>query len=113
MAKEKNINEYKLVLILQYFNLVKNSYSYQELLTIFGFTFEQLDSLLEYLLNEKYVFLKDYYQLTDKAIELLNSYDIIDSDFLTETSMDDIFTEETWGFDRIYIPKSFEKKFKK
>lgn len=104
------MENYKKTLVLHYFHNVGASYSYQELLMLFGFQNEQLDALLSELLNEELLVLDKYLKVTPKALEHLEELNLIDVEF-NETE-EELFTEDTINFDDVYIPKRFDGKFK-
>lgn len=102
---------YKELMILHYFNNVSASYSYRELLIIFGFQMEQLDLILDKLLHEELLVMDDYYKISKKGKEELKQNKLDDVEF-DELEIDNIFTEKTIGLNEIYIPKRFSKSFK-
>ncbi len=113
MGIKSPIDNYKIALLLQYFNSVDSSYSYQEIMMLFGYTFEQIDNLITYLIDEDLILLKEYLKVSDKGKNYLDNYNLLNVDFEIEETTDDIFTEERISFEDIYIPKKFEKKYKK
>lgn len=107
---------YKIALILNYLEDVGQSYSYHEMMDIFGYSFVQLQELLEYIRSLNLITLKGYYKVTEEGYNLLNSYGLTELDFeeFIEGHMeDDIFIEEKLNINEVYIPKKFEKKYKK
>lgn len=113
MGNEIQIDNYKIALLLQYFNSVDSSYSYQEIMMLFGYTFEQIDNLITYLIDEDLILLREYLKISDRGKNYLDDYNLLNVDLEDRETTDDIFTEERISFEDIYIPKKFEKKYKK
>lgn len=109
----KSKEEYKLVMILKYFKLVKESYSYNELMDLFGLNIKQLDSLLFEMIQLRLLEVNQYIKITTSGEDLLKKYNINDYEQIDSYIETDIFNYERIEFEDIYIPKGFEKKFKK
>ena len=105
------MDNYKKVIALHYFNNVKASYSYNELLMLFGFQNEQLDLMLKELIRENLLKLDQYFKLTEEGLDKLNQLNLLDVDY-ENIEEEEIFTEVPMDFMEIYIPKKFDKKFK-
>ena len=105
------MDKYKKIMALHYFNNLGASYSYNELLMIFGFQVEQLDLMLEELIREDLIKLDQYFKVTEKGIEELKKLNLHDVEF-ENIEEDEVFTEVPMSFTEIYIPKRFDKKFK-
>ncbi len=109
----KNINEYKIVLILKYFKLVNASYSYNELMDLFGLNIKQLDSFLNDMIEMGLLEINQYIKVTHQGEGLLKKYNMNNFDELEEDIELNIFCDEKMGFEDIYIPDGFDKKLKK
>ncbi|WP_042346798.1 hypothetical protein [Bacillus massiliigorillae] len=105
------MDKYKTVMILHYFNNVRASYSYNELLMLFGFQKEQLDLMLEELLKADMLKLDQYFKLTDKGLDELKRINLLEVDY-DSVDEEEIFTQTPMSFTEVYIPKRFDKKFK-
>ncbi|PGY54154.1 hypothetical protein [Priestia megaterium] len=105
------MSEYKELMILHYFNNVGASYSYQELLMIFGFQDEQLQLMLKKLMQKELLKIEGYFKVTEKGLNELRSLKLDEIKF-DEVEIEDIFTNVPIDFSDIYIPKRFSKKFK-
>ncbi len=105
--------DYKRVLILNYINTIKSSYSYVELSELFGISLSQVDNVLLELENQGYLVLDKYYKLTNMGTNILSKYNLENIDFFdTMESEVSIFKNEKISLDEIYIPKNFDKKIK-
>lgn len=106
------MDDYKELLILQYFNTVKAGYSYNEISKIFGLQVEQVDNLIDYLIKKGLIDIKGYIKVTNKGITLLRHMNLNETEFGTTDELN-IFTEGILGKNEIYIPNDFNSKFKK
>lgn len=106
------VDDYKELLILQYFNTVKAGYSYNEISKIFGLQVEQVDNLIDYLIKKGLIDIKGYIKVTNKGITLLRHMNLNETEFGTTDELN-IFTEGILGKNEIYIPNDFNSKFKK
>lgn len=104
--------DYKVLLILVYFNSVQASYSYREISENFGLSFVQVESLINKLQQENLLALEGYYKLTSTAVELLEQYNMLNIDYFESFEVKSIFTKKPMGFDEVYIPIGFTKKIK-
>jgi|GEM_PF-6758364 len=105
------MSDYKELMVLHYFNNVGASYSYRELLMIFGFQTEQLDLLIKKLLKIELLKIDGYLKITEKGIcELIDNN--LDGLKFDNIEIDDIFTEIPMEFSYIYVPKRFSKSYK-
>ncbi|WP_342533291.1 hypothetical protein MHB40_20195 [Lysinibacillus sp. FSL K6-0057] len=102
---------YKEILILHYFNNVKASYSYDEILKIFGLQTEQLDNILSNLLKDGLIELENYFKLTKIGVQILKELNLYRKEY-DDVGEENLFVNEPLRFDEIYIPKRFDKKFK-
>lgn len=112
--KENKIDNYKLALILKYFDEVGEGYSYNEMMGIFGYSFKQLQQQLDYIEECELLKFNNFYIITEEAKTLLNKYNLNEislNEFDLDFDEDNIFTEEPIGLDEIYIPSDFDKKF--
>ena len=101
---------YKNKLILAYFNNVGDSYSYRELIELFGLTTIQLEKILEDLIEREYLIIKEGYILTSKAKKILEEEKGITSNIFENDMGEEIFTNRPLDFSEVYIPKNFDKK---
>jgi hypothetical protein len=110
--------DFKLLIILMYFNSVKNSYSYVELISLLRIPYEQLMIKIDYLIAQGYLYKDGEYALIDisskgslklkenslEKFNILNMYnDNTDSIIEVPNRME---------IDEIFIPKDFDKSFK-
>lgn len=102
---------YKELMILHYLNSAGASYSYHDILIIFGLQVEQLDLVLDKLLNEELLVIDGYYKISEKGKRELNQHKLENVEF-DDIDIDNIFTEKTMKLNEIYIPKRFSKMFK-
>ena len=110
--------DFRLTLILIYFNTVKDSYSYSELISIIGITYSQLDEMLKELLNKEFLKYNEYkiISLNELGIKQLIEYGFDDTDIFA--IYDDVIDKNSWftfekiGVNDIYIPRKFNEKFK-
>ncbi|MFA1642919.1 hypothetical protein AB5N96_08640 [Chryseomicrobium imtechense] len=105
------MNDYKLTLMLHYFNTADASYSYNELLRFFGVQNDQLDEIINMLLGKGYLYIDGYLKLTDKGLKKINEYSLADVKF-DEMEEVDIFNGDKIEMSEIYIPKRFNSKYK-
>lgn len=105
--------KYKYILILNYLNTMKFSYSYNEISILFGLTFRQIEYILDELEYKNIIILDKYYKLTQKGIDILKTYKLDDVDFFeTMKEEDDLFIGDKIDIDEIYVPIGFTKKLK-
>lgn len=105
------LNEYKKALILQYFNTMGASYSYNEISMIFGLQAEQVDFIIEELLETDFLAIEGYLTLKEKSHALLEKYSLRDIKF-DAIEESNIFTKKPIKFSEVYIPQKFDSKFK-
>ncbi|QBP40157.1 hypothetical protein [Paenisporosarcina antarctica] len=105
------MDKYKMNMVLHYFNNVAASYSYNELLMIFGFQIEQLDLMLRELIEENLLKLDGYYKVTESGINELKRLGLYETEF-ENIEEQEIFTKMPTCISEIYIPKRFNKSFK-
>lgn len=108
--------DFRLILILIYFNTIKDSYSYTELISILGVSYSQLDGMLQVLLNKEFLWYNEYGII---AISELGMAELIEYGF-DETDVFTIFDDgedknkwfsyEKISVNDIYIPRNFNKK---
>lgn len=112
MLEEQNgINEYKLVILLKYFKLVNASYSYNELMEIFGMNIKQINKFIDLVINKEYLKIEGFVKITKKGNDLLERYNMNNLDRINSEFEMDIFNGEKINFEDVYIPKNFAKKF--
>lgn len=104
--------EYKELLLLSYFNIAKTSYSYQYILQAFGLNINQFYAIANTLIDKGYLIFDDEYKITNKAIELLEKYDMKEFNYLEIPDEKNIFINDPLDIEQIYIPKKFTKKYK-
>ncbi|MFC8151844.1 hypothetical protein ACFUP3_19430 [Bacillus paralicheniformis] len=102
---------YKEILILHYFYSVGASYSYNELLRLFGFQYEQLDSLINDLLNDELLVIDSYLKLTPRALMYLEENNLTSIEY-DNVEGEEIFVDKPLSINEIYIPRKFDSKFK-
>lgn len=105
------MNDYKTSLILQYFNTMGASYSYNELMKIFGLQEKQLDYILKKMLRDELIKLEEYIKVTEKGISILSKQNLNTIDF-GHIEEKNIFREKRMDVDEIYIPEEFYSNFK-
>lgn len=105
------MNRYKIIVMLHYFHSLKSGFSFSEIIEIMGFQIEQLNSALDFLLDEGYLEYDEIYKVSSKGKALLDLYGLLDVDFYEELDEKEleIFINEPIELNDIYIPK---KKFK-
>lgn len=108
--------DFRLILILIYFNTVKDSYSYNELISIIGVTYNQLEDMLKELLNKDFLRYNEYsiITITELGITELIEYGFDDTDVFAiyEDGADknSWFSYKKISVSDIYIPHKFNKK---
>jgi predicted transcriptional regulator len=105
--------EYKHVLILSYLNTMKSSYSYNEISNLFGLTFKQIETILNKMEEDNTLVLDKYYKLTEMATNILEEYNLENTDFFDTMNEDEeLFIFKKMDIEEIYIPTEFLKKVK-
>lgn len=104
--------DYKNLLVMVYFNTVQASYSYKEISNNFGLEKKQILNLISDLQKDGLIILHEYYKLTDKAIQTLKEYNLLDVDYYESFENRSIFEKTPLDIDEIYIPIGFTKKIK-
>ncbi len=108
------IVEYIRDLALSYFELKGANYKISELAELLGYSEKNVDRLLGFLIENKWLKYENYVlKITDDGKSLLDNYKESNI-YLTEEQilLNNINPNNAMGIDVPYIPKGFSKKFK-
>lgn len=108
--------DYRDILIIFYLNSVKENYIYADLINLLGLTYEQVDNRIEELIRSNYLKINNKMVI---ELDMLGKQELIKKGFFDFNifelykKKDSFFLLKTeyLGFNDIYIPKNFEKKF--
>lgn len=108
--------DYRNLLILVYFNTVKDTYSYQEIMDFLSLTYKQVQEKIYYLLSTGMLSMNELnIEISTDGIGEISSYNLGDINFYDLYSNDGMLNEHigpSQPVHELYIPYNFDKKFK-
>lgn len=110
------MSDYIVSLALLYFKERGTRYSWPELRSLLGLTSDQLDDLVQHLIENGYLVYQEYeLRISESGLKhliLANQFDYKLTNTNNNYYLETLELKRPAPFDRPYVPKGFDKKYK-